>query len=266
MYYSYYTEYLQLERGPVDSGRERANGNLHGAVHEAVAHHEEGQELRQHLVRPGPHDHGMSGADAVELRHGQLSLIGPAAAKDDVALPEPELRARDIAALSPAPDVQALRVQMLQPHINLLLRILRLRPLADALRKRPKRHALPPRAVKERERGPGGVGLESLGIFHHEFHEWARMQIRLESPGFSTFVIIRFIRGLKVGVAVILGRVSPAARWRLRGVVRPRRGAAREWAVAMRGDRKRRCGGLRRSLPRGLVSVAGERPQNARQK
>ena len=38
--------------------------------------------------------------------------------------------------------------------------ILRLRPLPDALGKLPKRHALPARSVKERERGPGGVGLQ----------------------------------------------------------------------------------------------------------
>lgn len=102
----------------------------------------------------------MSGADAAELRHGQFPLIGAAFAKDDVALPKAQLAPDDIAALPPAPDVQALRVQMLQPHINLLLRILRLRPLPNALRKLPKRHALPPRAVEERERGPGGVGLQ----------------------------------------------------------------------------------------------------------
>jgi hypothetical protein len=48
---------------------------------------------------------------------------------------------------------------MLQPHINLLLRIPRRSSLPDALRKLPKRHALPPRATEERERGPGGIGL-----------------------------------------------------------------------------------------------------------
>jgi hypothetical protein len=66
-----------------------------------------------------------------------------------------------------APDVEALRIQMLQPHLNLLLRILRLRPLPDALRKRPKRHALPAGAVEERERGPGGVGAEDGEFLNH---------------------------------------------------------------------------------------------------
>ncbi len=92
-----------------------------------------------------------------ELR--PLPLIGTAFAKDDVALPKAQLAPDDITALPPAPDVQALRVQMLQPHINLLLRIPRRSSLPDALRKLPKRHALPPRATEERERGPGGIGL-----------------------------------------------------------------------------------------------------------
>jgi len=42
---------------------------------------------------------------------------------DQVALPKARLATDDIAALPPAPDVQALRVQMLQSQINLLLRI-----------------------------------------------------------------------------------------------------------------------------------------------
>jgi len=68
---------------------ERTDRNLHGAVHEAVAHHEERQELRQHFFPPGPHNHGMRRADALHLRHGQLSLIRTTAAKNDVALAKP---------------------------------------------------------------------------------------------------------------------------------------------------------------------------------
>lgn len=75
---------------------------------------------------------------------------------------------------------------MLQPQNNLLLRSLRIRPPSA---NDPNANALSPGAVEERERGPCGVELESLEIFDREFHEWARMQIRLESSGFSTFVI-----------------------------------------------------------------------------
>ena len=57
----------------------------------------------------------MSGADAVELRHGQRPLIGAAFAKDDVALAKAQLAPDDIAALPSAPDVQALRVQCSSP-------------------------------------------------------------------------------------------------------------------------------------------------------
>ena len=100
----------------------------------------------------------MRGANAVELRHCQLPLIGAAFAKDDVPLPKAQLAPDDIAPLPPAPDVQALRIYMLQPHMNILLRILRFRPVTDALRKITKGHALPAFAVKQKERGPCGIG------------------------------------------------------------------------------------------------------------
>ena len=63
--------------------------------------HQKRQELRQHQRRFRPHDHRVRRADAVHLRHRQLALIRPAAPKDDVALPKPQLRADDIAALAP---------------------------------------------------------------------------------------------------------------------------------------------------------------------
>ncbi len=49
-----HTEGRSIERDPVDGWRERADENLDGAVHKAVAYHKEGQELRKHLVRLWP--------------------------------------------------------------------------------------------------------------------------------------------------------------------------------------------------------------------
>src|SRR2546425_9937371 len=136
-------ELLQLEGGPVYGWRERADGNLDRPVHEEVAYHQEGQKLRQHHVWLGPHDHRMRRADAVELRHGQLALVGAAAAKKEITLAKAQFGADDIATLAPAADLQVLRVKMLQPHIDFIARLARLDALVDVLGELAKRQPLP---------------------------------------------------------------------------------------------------------------------------
>jgi hypothetical protein len=98
-------EVLQLERCPVNGGREGIDGNFDGAVHEPVAHHEEWQELRRHDAGPGAHHHCVRGANDVHLRYRQLALVGAAAAENNVTPAKAELGTDDIAALAPAADV-----------------------------------------------------------------------------------------------------------------------------------------------------------------
>src|SRR3989442_105140 len=85
----------------------------------------------------------MRRADAVELCHSQLALVGAAAAKDEIALAKAQLGADDIATLAPAANVQILRVEMLQPHIDFIARLARLDALVDVLGERAKRQPLP---------------------------------------------------------------------------------------------------------------------------
>src|SRR5262245_35271841 len=92
-------ELLKLERPPVYGGRERADGNLHSAFHEPITYHYKRKKLRQNFSRFCPHDHRVRRTNAVKLRYCKLALIRTAAAKNDVALTEAELRANHIACL-----------------------------------------------------------------------------------------------------------------------------------------------------------------------
>ena len=124
---------FEFERRPVDCGRERADGNLDGSLHEPVAHHQERQELRQHHAWLRPHDHRVRRANAIHLRHRQLALVGAAAAENDVALAETQLCADDIAALAPPTNVQVSGIEVIQPNVDILRRIRWLDALIDAL-------------------------------------------------------------------------------------------------------------------------------------
>ena len=138
-------------------GESDPKGNLNGPVHEFVAHHQEWQKLRQHHIRLGPNNHGVCRANPIHFGHGQLSLVGAAASKNDVTFAEAQLRPNDIAAFAPAPDVQILWIQMLQSHIDFFGRISRFDTLIDAVRKCSEWHSFPSLTVKEWPFGPVGV-------------------------------------------------------------------------------------------------------------
>ncbi len=74
-----------------------------------------------------------------------------------------------------APHIQRPRLQMLHRHKPLQPRLRRIAGLSSVLHHVPKAHTLPARALEERKRGPGGVGMEVWKIWDHEFHDWSRM-------------------------------------------------------------------------------------------
>ena len=114
----------------------------------------------------GPHHHRVRRADPVHLRHRQLALIRPAASENDVALAKAELRADDIAALAPPPDVETARIQIIQTHVNFLSRIGRLHALVD-LSAIAEGEPLPAFAVENWEVRPVGIGVEVAFIREH---------------------------------------------------------------------------------------------------
>jgi hypothetical protein len=110
-------ELLGSKRLPIDGRRERPHGDGHGALHEQVALHEEGQELRDDNLRVRSEHHRVRGADAFEIGHGELALIRASLSEDDVSRLEPELRGLDVIGRSPSSNREALGVEVLEPHI-----------------------------------------------------------------------------------------------------------------------------------------------------
>src|SRR3972149_6485196 len=104
----------------------------------------------------------MRRADAVELGHGQLALVGAAAAEDDVALAKAQLGADNVAALTPAANVQVAGIKVDKSDTDLFRRISRLDTVVHAFRERRffQRRAV---AVDERRNAlVRAVGLEVL--------------------------------------------------------------------------------------------------------
>ena len=112
-------ELSSLRDCPVDGRRERADRNLHRAVHELVAHHQERQKFRQHHRRfgrriipcaeknPSCRAHGHTCADtrcACAKRMSPLRIFSFCPFKS--------------ASLAPAADMQRARIHMLQADIS----------------------------------------------------------------------------------------------------------------------------------------------------
>src|SRR3972149_7358623 len=93
----------------------------------------------------------MRRADAVELGHGQLALVGAAAAEDDVALAKAQLGADNVAALPPAANVQVAGIKVVKSDIDLFRRISRLDTVVHAFRERAERKPLPTLAIEQRQ-------------------------------------------------------------------------------------------------------------------